>query len=306
MKILVTGASGFIGSHVVKSLIDSGHTVVGLVLPGDDLWRLDDVVGQLELVKEDLSARTQIRNYLQSWHPEACIHLAWYAEPGKYLNSRENINVLQASLGLLQDLFECGCEHFVGAGTCAEYETRDRLLDEKDSTKPETLYAASKLSFQLLGEQIALQYRRKFSWGRIFYLYGPFEDPRRLVASAVLKLLKGEEFQSTPGEQVRDFLHVHDVASAFKSIVEKGDSGIYNICSSVPVTIKDLLLTLGELTDSAHLISYGALHYRDWEPMFVCGNNRRLKSIGWSPDFDLHSGLKNSIDWWSAQKEHER
>src|SRR6185295_7999217 len=107
---------------------------------------------------------------------------------------------LQGSLELLQILSECNCEQFVGAGSCAEYEMKSEILSETDKTKPETLYAASKLSFQVLGEQIAAQSDFRFAWGRIFYLYGPQEDPRRIVPSAILKLQKGERFSASPGE----------------------------------------------------------------------------------------------------------
>ncbi len=298
MKVFITGASGFIGSHVTRALISAGHDVLALAVPDDNLWRLQDIFPDFEVIRGVLQDIANIQNQLRSWRPQTCIHLAWYAEPRKYLNSRENLGSLQGSLNLLQTLPEYGCGQFIGAGTCAEYEMKPEMLAENERTKPETLYAACKLSFQIMGEQIAAQAGLRFAWGRIFYLYGPQEDTRRLVPSAILKLQKGEVFSASPGEQIRDYLHVTDVANAFLSFVEQQATGIYNICSARPITIKTLLDTIGDLLGRPELLAHGALPYREWEPMFICGNNDRLKATGWTPRIDLHSGLHDTINWW--------
>jgi UDP-glucuronate decarboxylase len=284
MKALVTGASGFIGSHVTRSLINAGHDVLALAKPDDNLWRLQKVLPHFDVLRGTFQDMPAIKEKLRTWQPNACIHLAWYAEPGQYLNARENLGSLQGSLNLLQILSECGCEHFIGAGTCAEYEMRIEMLTEIDKTKPGTLYAASKLSLQMIGEQLATQVGMQFVWGRIFYLYGAQEDPRRLVPAAILKL--------------------SDVANAFLAMMERRVSGIYNICSAEPVTIRELLDTIGSLTGRPELLAYGALPYRDWEPMFICGKNDRLKSTGWLPQVSLQVGLQDTINWWSVRREN--
>jgi nucleoside-diphosphate-sugar epimerase len=303
MRILVTGASGFIGSHVVKALVNSGHDVLCFVLPSDNLWRLADVTNQIELLKGDLRSISNVRYELQKWRPTTCVHLAWYAEPGRYLQAAENLDSLRGSLDLLQILISCGCEQFIGTGTCAEYAMKSEKLSESDTTKPETLYAASKLSFQMLGERIAELSKIRFAWGRVFLLYGSYEDARRLVPSAIQKLQKGETFFSSPGEQVRDYLHVTDVANAFLSLVNNQATGIYNICSSEPVTVKSILDIIGTLMGKQELLAHGALAYREWEPKFICGNNSKLKAIGWIPQVNLVTGLHDTINWWKTQLE---
>ncbi len=305
MRVLVTGASGFIGSHVTRALIGAGHEVLALVVPGDELRRLQDVLPRVEVLRGTLQDMPDIQNKLRAWKPNACIHLAWYAELGKYLIALENLVSLQGSLSLLQALSENGCEHFIGAGTCAEYEMKAEMLMETDKTKPETLYAASKSSFQMIGEQLSNRAGMRFTWGRIFYLYGLQEDPRRLVPAAILKLQKGEVFSASPGEQIRDYLHVADVANAFLALMEKKAEGIFNVCSAQPVSIKSLLDTIGNLTGRPELLLYGALPYRDWEPMFICGKNDRLRSTGWSPQISLQTGLQKTISWLKHTQENQ-
>ena len=303
MKILVTGATGFIGSHVTRALVKAGHDVLALVTLNNDLRRMEDLLPQFELCRGTLHDVTSYQEKLRTWQPEACIHLAWYAEPRKYLNSRENLASLSASLNLLQVLTDIGCRQFIGAGTCAEYEMKTEKLLEMDKTGPTTLYATSKLSFQMLGEQIAAQSDIRFAWGRIFYLYGPYEDRRRIVPSAILHLQKGQEFLATPGGQVRDYLHVTDVAHGFLTLMEQRATGIFNVCSGEPISIRCLLDLIGNLTGRSELIAHGVLPYRDWEPMFVCGSNDRLRAIGWKPNIDLHAGLNDTINWWRQRLE---
>ncbi len=304
MKVLVTGASGFIGSHVTRALINGGHDVLALVTPDNPMWRIQDIIQRISVLRGTLQDIHLIQGQLDAWKPQACIHLAWYAESGKYLNSTENLVSLQGSINLLQMLSSCGCSQFIGAGTCAEYEMKPKTLLETDKTKPATLYAASKLSFQMLGQQIATQTGLRFAWGRIFYLYGVGEDTRRIIPSAILSIQNGKTFSASPGEQIRDYLNVTDVANAFLVLLERQAMGIYNICSSKPVTIRFILETIGSLMERPELIAHGALPYREWEPMLICGDSTKLTQLGWKPKTKLPEGLKDIIIW--LQNEYTR
>src|SRR5262249_34882978 len=154
------------------------------------------------------------------------IHLAWYAVPGRYLDAGpENIASLQASLALLDELAAAGCRQVVMAGTCAEYDTDSGLLREDSPTRPATIYAACKLACGIIGEARALQLGVGFAWARLFYLYGPYEDERRLVPSVINSVLHGHEFAASSGAQVRDYLHVADVARGLCALAEGGAQG---------------------------------------------------------------------------------
>lgn len=300
-KLFVTGASGFIGSNVVRHALASRCQVAVLVMPGDPLLRLRDVQDQIKLIPGDLDHPETYRSALSAWKPEACIHLAWYAEPGKYLHAMENLSCLNGSLALFQELIRINCRHIVMAGTCAEYALQNKPVHEDSPTDPTTIYAACKLSLNLIGRQLAVRTGVKFAWGRIFYLYGPYEDPRRVVPALIHSLSEGKPFPATSGEQVRDYLHIEDVASAFYTLAKEGAEGVFNICSGEPIPMRRLMEIIGEIMGHGELIRFGEAPARSWDPPFICGDNRKLKGIGWAPHFTLEQGLKQTIQWWATQ-----
>lgn len=292
MRVFITGASGFIGAAVLRLLLARGIETAALVSPDKTQERLRDLDGQYQVIPGRLEDIPALKPRLLEFKPDAWIHLAWYAEPGKYLYAPENVPVLQQSLSAMQTLIETGCRQIVGIGTCAEYDTDVGFLREDGPTKPATIYAACKLSMCLIGQHLAQAAGVNFAWGRMFYLYGEQEDPRRLVPALMQSLREGKTFDVTPGEQVRDYLHVRDVASAIWTLTSQNAQGIYNIASGNPVTMRTLMETIGDVVGGKELIRFGALPYRQWEPMFICGDNQKLKSLGWSPEYSLRTGLE--------------
>jgi nucleoside-diphosphate-sugar epimerase len=295
MRVLVTGASGFIGAHVTKALLQRDHQVAILVMPGDPIPRLQPMQNRFETICATLEDIELLEKSINRFKPEACIHLAWYAEPGKYLDSAQNIQSLASSLSLFRALIKAGCRQIVGAGTCFEYDTAFGYLHEDTPARPENLYAAAKLSCCLIGSQLAAQAKISFSWGRIFYPYGPQEDQRRLVPAAIAALKQDAPFPASPGDQIRDYIHVADVASAFCTLMKKQADGIFNISTGSPVSIRHLLETVGLLMNRTNLVQMGALPYRRWEPPFICGDNTRLRNLGWNPFYSLEEGLLETI-----------
>jgi UDP-glucuronate decarboxylase len=298
MRVLVTGAGGFIGTPVVKELLSAGYEVAGLLVPGHPLRGLTEVADRTTVLYGDLSDELAAQNAVDVWRPEACVHLAWYTQPPTYLHSPENITSLTNSLRLLRELIRAGCQQIVAAGTCAEYDTDLGYLREDSRTRPDTLYAATKLSFSLVAQQMAAAAGVKFAWARLFHVYGPGEDRRRLVPSAVNALLGGQSFPATQGEQVRDYIHVEDVAAAIRLLVQQEASGAFNVSLGVPVTVRQVIETIAEIIGPAELAQFGALPYRAWEPRFICGDSQRIRGLGWKPRYGLKEGLSQTVDWW--------
>jgi UDP-glucuronate decarboxylase len=302
MRVLVTGASGFIGSHVVRTLVAAGHQIAFISRTTQDrLWRLQDISSGVVYIPGNLDDLASIKPTLLAWQPEACVHLAWYTQPGRYLEAEDNLTSLSNAISLVQFLAQAGCRKFIGVGSCAEYDTDRRYLQESSPTRPATLYAAAKLSFYLLGQQMTRSLDMDFVWARIFNLYGPFEDARRVVPAAIQTLWRQENFPATTGQQVRDYLHVEDIALAFCHLVEQKIDGIFNIASNKPVRVRTLLESVGQQMGTPELIRFGELGDREWEPSFICGDNRRLVGLGWVPSYDLVTGIRQTCDWWRKQ-----
>lgn len=300
MRVLLTGTAGFIGSHVARGLTAAGVEVVGVVRPGSDTRRLEGLADGFSLLSLDLADTDALRLNLTRWQPDVCVHLAWYAVPGKYLTAPENIESMRLSLGLLEELARAECGHLVAVGTCAEYDTHvGGVLREDSPIRPATLYASCKLSTQLVGQQRAAQLGMGFAWARIFYLYGPFENEQRMVPSLIRTLRDGKGFAASSGTQIRDYLHVSDVAAALAALAANRSTGTFNVCSGEPVTVARIMTALGEMIGRPELIRLGALPDRDWEPKYICGDSSRLReATGWSPRFGLEDGLQNTFDWW--------
>ncbi len=304
-RVLVTGASGFIGSHLVRALLERGHEVAALVRPSSSLHRLLEVRADVRLVVGDVGDPHGVVSALHGWRPEACAHLAWYAEPRTYLDSRENLAALAASLDFLSRLLDSGCSRLLVTGSCAEYRASERPLREDAPLDPKTLYAASKVALFTVLERLAAASDARLAWARIFHLYGPWENELRLVPSVIRALLSGQEFAATAGTQVRDYLHVGDVALGLCRLIEAEADGPVNVNSGMPITVRDLLQEIARIIGRPHLLRFGERKSRDsWDPPYVCGDNRRLRDeAGWQPRHELAEGLSETVGWWRARME---
>jgi len=304
VRVLLTGATGFIGSRVARVLIANGHDVRALIRSNSNLRRIADVSSDLDLFKADLLDVESVERAVADFRPQLVIHLAWYAEPGEYLHSAKNLEMLTASTSLARAASKAACERFVGVGTCFEYELGAEPLDEAATIQPGSLYAASKVAFSEALSQLEADEGMQSAWARLFYQYGPYEDGRRLVPSIISAVLNGDEAKTTKGEQVRDYLHVDDVASAITSIAASHLTGPVNVGSGTAVTVAEVAKTIADAVGGPELLKLGAVPYREGDPMVVVADTTLLnKGTGWSPKFDLRSGIEQTVEWWKAKIE---
>ena len=302
MNILVTGATGFIGSQVVRELVKRGHQVRASRLDVDDTGRVTDVVDAIDWVTLDLmkASREELAALCDS--VDACVHGAWYVEPGRYVHALENIDWVTTSLRVLEALADAGCRRAAFIGTCFEYDHRDGYLSESTPTAPWTLYGTAKLSTSLMGGQLARDRDVAFSWVRLFYQYGPHEYGQRLVPYVIQSLLRGEEAEIGSGEEVRDFLHVADVGAAIADVVLSDCTGAVNVGSGQPLRVRDLVTEIARQLDAEDRVRFGARPDSPSNPPFICANNSRLISeVGWRPRYTLENGLRETIEWWKNE-----
>ena len=307
MNVLITGAGGFIGSHVTRRIVQEGHTVWAAILPGESTDRLADALDRLSVVAVDLREAHAVRELVSAAQPECAIHLAWYAVPGKYWTAPENLDCVAMSLHLAQALVAAGCSRLVAAGSCAEYDwSHDFLSEDVTPLMPRTLYGACKNATRQVLEAYCAQTSMAFAWTRFFYLYGPGEAKERLVPSVILSLLRGETAKCTEGEQIRDFLHVEDAASAVWAVAQSNLTGPVNIGSGQPVKIRTLVEALGRILDKSGDIAFGAFPTDPEEPPLLVADVRKLKlQTGWAPALSLDEGLRRTVAWCQSQRSEE-
>jgi nucleoside-diphosphate-sugar epimerase len=299
-RVLVTGASGFVGRHSPPSLASRGfevHAVHATGTPGPDTgatWH-----------RADLLDPGQAARLLDEVRPTHLLHFAWYAVHGKYWTSTENLRWVEASLSLLRGFAERGGGRAVLAGTCAEYDWRYGYCVERTTpTVPSTLYGTSKNALQSVASAFAAQAGLSLAWGRIFFPYGPEEQQGRLVPSVIRSLQRREAVQCSHGNQYRDFLYVEDCADAFAALLDGLVEGPVNIGSGSPVTIKDVVRTIVSLIPGADAVpvEFGAVPTPQDDPPLLVADVRRLaREVGWMPRINLADGLARTITWWQTQ-----
>jgi nucleoside-diphosphate-sugar epimerase len=293
-SVLVTGASGFIGRQCLPILVAKGYDVHALSrrqletpLPGVS-WH------DLDLLRQGTPSEV-----IHQVQPDFLLHLAWYAVPGKFWEARENIDWVRASLELLSAFAASNGKRVIAAGSCAEYEINPgECLEEKTPLLPATLYGTCKYAFGKILESFSRRTEFSSAWGRIFFLYGPYEHPSRLVSYVVQSLLRAEPALCSDGQQLLDFLHVEDAAAAFVALLESKIEGPVNIGSGRPVAVHDLLQEIGMQLGRPELIRLGARESSSAVSHIWANVEKLTKEVGWKPHYDLPSGIQQSIEWW--------
>lgn len=269
--ILLTGATGFVGRQIHRKLLANGHTVVAVVRPGSES-KLIHQNSSTRLVRvDDVFAQSPEWWQAQCQGIDAIIHAAWYVEAGKYLDSPRNFQCLAGSLVLAQGACDAGVQHFIGVGTCMEYQLPSDHLTIDAPLQPKTVYAAAKLSaYHLLSAFFATR-ETVFSWCRIFYLFGENEHPARLVPYVRDRLSKGEIAKLSKGTQLRDFLDVRRAGEMIADVVETAQTGPINICSGAAVTIRALVEQIADEYGRRDLLEFGTAEIHPADPLAVVG-----------------------------------
>ncbi len=290
MKVLVTGASGFLGGYVLASLHRRGiETIV--------IGRKPPIGRQYsDFIEADLLSVRNFVDVLSQAKASHLLHLAWYAEHGKYWKSPLNLRWVEATIRLVEAFCATGGQRFVGVGTCAEYDwSYGYCREDTTPLNPSSLYGVAKDAARRMVEAICEQSGVSWAWARVFFPYGPGDSPDRLVPS-LIKVFRGQRDPfGVNAEAYRDFVHASDLGNAFAALLTDGQRGSYNVCSGQPLSIGDLVRRLALLMSADPAIVLELTADQPGGPALLVGENAKLKALGWTPRVFIDDGLEKMI-----------
>lgn len=303
-RTLVTGASGFIGSHLVRALVARGDDVVALVRPASDTWRLADVLNWIEVLRGDLTTIDAKSPPPELVDVHRVFHLAADGVSRTFGSSSPLVHAnVVGTTNLLELSVRLDVERFVYCGSCFEYGSGEHLREEAPM-RPNSPYAASKAAGSLLASAFARAGAVPVVTLRPFTAYGPFEAKHRLVPTVVLQALDDAPIELTGGEQTRDFVYVEDVLEAFMAADTADVVGrTFNVCTGEATPVRDLAATVLDLVGGGAQLKLGAIPYRDDELWALSGDPSAAEvGLGWIARTTLRDGLAKTIAWFRAER----
>lgn len=286
-RLLVTGGTGYIGRVVVAQLLAQGYEVHSVARgPSPFISPL------LTHHQADLLDTGATEALIEALRPSHLLHLAWDLS-GDFYRSDANEAWMEAGLHLAEAFANHGGQRLAVAGTCVEYDLSFGYCEEGQTPlQPVTRYGRCKHQLHQRLQSLAQQQGLNLAWLRLFSSFGPGEAPGRLIPSAVRALYEQQPMACSDGEQVRDYLHVYDVASACIAVLRSSFSGAVNIASGRPVRVADLLQRLAQLADKTEPFRWGARERRPSDPAVILGSTRKLHhATNWRPFLSLEAGL---------------
>lgn len=304
-RVLVTGAGGFVGANLVQAALSLNNSVVALVRPQTDTWRLIQTPAKLERV--DLLDMDALQQVIHAFQPNLIIHSATH---GGYPNQKDQTRIAQTNyltaFNLLNAMLKvCPSATLLNLGSSSEYGTKHEPMKETDLLEPNSLYGASKAAATLLTRAFALEHGLQTFSIRLFSPYGAWEDPNRLIISAIQKALEHHDFPMTSGVQGRDFIFIDDVSRILLStdFSELPTGAVFNLGSGTETCIFDVVSLIYQITKSRGQVLRGAIPDRQhdsFQSRWQADVSEATKALNWGNLATLEVGIKQTSQWLQA------
>jgi nucleoside-diphosphate-sugar epimerase len=306
--ILITGATGFLGSHIAEELVKQGFQVIALKRSTSNLWRCNDFNDQIHWITSDNI--NDVEQEIINCKPTILIHAAW---DGVKASDRNNWIKQETNLSFLVSLLEIAKKtkilKIIALGSQAEYGSFEGSIDEDYPCNPNSAYGANKVCASILLKSFAEQNKIDWYWIRLFSVFGPREEKNWLIPATINNLLKKKVMALTHCEQQYDYLFTKDFAAGILSVVKSSTniSGIYNMTSGESMKIKDILSFLeNRIAPQQRLLQIGALPYRPDQVMHMQGNSDRFfQSFNFRSTYSVNEGLEETINYYKTLSNNE-
>lgn len=305
-RVILTGASGFIGANLARRLLRDGHEVHLLVRPAESRWRLDSVSGEVSYYEVALQQQALLEDIVTRIDPDWVFHLAAY---GSYSTQRDVQSIIttnyNGTVNLVEACLKTGFQAFVNAGSSSEYGYKGHAPVESELPEPNSHYAASKAAATLYCQFIASQSQRRLTTLRLYSVFGPWEEPTRLMPTLLLAALRGGLPPLVSPTIARDFVYVDDIVEAFlmaAGATAEVHRGVYNIGTGVQTTLLALVEVVRQHFEISAEPQWGSMPDRGWDTdVWVADPTLVESQIGWKPTHSLESGLRAFADWLTTE-----
>lgn len=306
-KILVTGATGFIGKNLVESLKEK-FEVYALILDEKE----KNIIPQIDYIlwKTFFDRENEIKTLdgKKLGKIDTVIHLASYG-----VNPKDNDidKMIESNINLTKDLIlnleRVSCKNIIFTGSGFEYGDKGKVkLKEDMELNPFSLYGATKVSAFLIGKKLCESLGINYINLRLFNIFGEYEGSNRLIPQIINNYLEGKELNFTAGNQVRDYLYIKDIIEVYEMILEKNiyNNETYNVCSSEEVTIKEFITKVADIIGiNKDSLNFGIIPSRKEEALYIVGDNSKLKrDFDWNRKYSYEFGIKNIYDFFQKGK----
>lgn len=304
MRVLLTGSTGFIGSHLLEKLIDLSIPTAILIRKESIVARIKELLTHATVIYADLGDLTPVEETILHFKPDHLLHLAWSGIENRFHNDYDQISQNLVHLTNLMQLAEkCNIKKIIGFGSQAEYGPQTSAIAETMPECPTTLYGASKLAaYQIL--KVFCQLKNiDFVWIRLFSIYGPKDNNSWFIPSLIRQILNKNEPSLTEGKQLWDFIYISDVIDAIISILQTPESkGLFNLGSGKSLPIKKVAEQIRDIINPTIKLHFGRIPYRPDQVMNLKADVKKLSvTTGWSPKVDLQKGLEHTISWCTEE-----
>lgn len=302
-NVLVTGASGFVGNNITRHLLDLGHRVHLILRPAHADWRLRDIRDDVQIHIADLMDKETLGRVIRNIRPEWVFHLAAY---GAYSTQTDVMEILHANTvgtaNLVLACLQAGFEAFVNTGSSSEYGFKASAPKETDHLAPNSYYAVAKAAATLFCAYTAQSSGVHIPTLRLYSVYGPYEEPSRLMPTLIVKGLNNELPPLVQPETARDFVYVDDVVEAFllaATVRDQEPGAVYNVGTGVQTTIREVVDTARKILHITRQPEWASMPDRIWDTDTWVSDCRYIEErLGWRARYTLSDGLSKMTEWF--------
>jgi len=302
-KYLVTGGTGFIGSNLVRFLVDQKKEICLFLEKNSNFWRIKDLRDFVNTYEVDLTDFDKVKKLIKTIKPDVIFHLAAVGVDPSFNDLKKLFDInFYGTVNLLAACCDCGFECFINTGTSSEYGIKNGAMKENDELRPLVDYAISKACSSLYCLKEASLKKLPIYTVRPFNVYGDFESPHRLIPAIMVNFLLGKAVNLSSPKFVRDYIYVKDVVDFYMKLSEMKpkDFYIFNVGTGIQSSIEDVINIFQSVINKKLDINWGQTQPRPWEVECWYADMQRVKEVlRWYPQNNLKEGLKRSFDWFS-------